>query len=163
MHHEWDKTRLLELSKAEHDFLMRTLAMMDGAQMVEPGACGARWSAKDVLAHITTWEQECIEWVEAIRRGEDIALPAEAEVEGINDDFYEQSKDHTLDDVRAAFNRSYAQMIALIESLSDEELFSAKTFGRGAEQLPLLLLVLCNTRDHYYEHAVAIREWLAAK
>ena len=55
------KSRLLEEIQIEHQRLQNTLAMVDEEQMLIPGVIDV-WTIKDILAHITVWEQRMVRW-----------------------------------------------------------------------------------------------------
>ncbi len=66
---------ILAASRQEHDALEQLLAPLTPGQMMQPGIVG-EWSAKDVLAHLTEWEQMVLGWYHAGQAGETPALPA---------------------------------------------------------------------------------------
>jgi hypothetical protein len=164
-HPDWDKRRLLDLTHIERGFLTRAVAPLDEAHRLKPGACGDVWTVKDVLAHIAAWQRMCIGWIETGKRGETPEVPAPGytfdDADRLNDDIYTQHKDQPLDAVRADFEHWYGQMLALVESLSDDELFSPDAFEWTYRQDPLALYVAHNSYIHDNEHAVTIRKWLA--
>ncbi|HLX38880.1 MAG TPA: maleylpyruvate isomerase N-terminal domain-containing protein, partial [Ktedonobacteraceae bacterium] len=53
------KTQLLQLIQKEHDTLDTLLCSLSEEQMVHPDIADD-WSVKDILAHLTWWEQETI-------------------------------------------------------------------------------------------------------
>src|SRR5579863_2126545 len=53
------KTQLLQLIQKEHDTLDTLLCSLSEEQMVHPHIADD-WSVKDILAHLTWWEQETI-------------------------------------------------------------------------------------------------------
>jgi hypothetical protein len=50
------KTDLLTEIRTQRRHLENNLAGLTPAEMCQPGVCGD-WSVKDVLAHLTAWEQ----------------------------------------------------------------------------------------------------------
>jgi hypothetical protein len=154
-----DRLKLLDLIRAEHDFLMRTLAALTDAQMVQPVAPG-EWSVKDILAHITFWEQQYLSWLAAAARGESPDRPpyslSEADVNAINERAYLAARDRPLPDVLAAFLRSYEQILAHAADLSEEVLFTPGYYD-WLGSLAISQILADNTLGHYAEHAEQIR------
>jgi hypothetical protein len=63
------KRELLEMIGEERAALEAALAPLSEAEMLEKRLPGG-WSVKDVLAHITSWEQLMVQWTETSLRGE---------------------------------------------------------------------------------------------
>ena len=70
------KSELLKAIEVEHSALERSLAVLTIRQMTARGVTRGGWSAKDILAHLTEWQQMNISWYEAGLRGEKPRLPA---------------------------------------------------------------------------------------
>jgi len=131
-----------ERIRAEHARLEALLAGFSDEQIVQPGRFGA-WSAKDMLAHITFWEQRLIAYVNGAK--ESLVQPDEDEsvaIDRINAEVLAANRDRPLAEVRAAFDDSYRQALALAESLSAEDLADEVLYG----------LLAGDTFEHYHEH-----------
>lgn len=160
------KTDLIAAIERTRGELDDALAGLSPDAMRQPGVCG-EWSIKDVLAHITGWEQHMLRWYRAGQRGEEIEWPVpgfftDEEVQRINQMMYEQNRDRSLDAVRADFEASYADVRAAVEAMREDEIFSAGRYAWTGEH-PLLAYILANTEGHYTEHAAQIRAWRAAQ
>ena len=68
------KAGILSESAKEHDALEQLLATLTPEQMVHPGIVG-EWSVKDVLAHLTEWQQMVLGWYHAGLAGEIAIAP----------------------------------------------------------------------------------------
>jgi hypothetical protein len=87
---------------------------------------GGDWSAQDLVAHLTTWEEVALEALEEWRQG---ARPtAETELfgtEGGVDDFnaktVEAKRAHSAAEIREAATRVHEALVTQIGELSDEE------------------------------------------
>lgn len=131
-----------ERMRAEHARLEALLAGIPDEQFVRPGALG-EWSVKDMLAHITFWEQRLIAYINGAR--ESLIQPGEDEQAGIdriNAGVLAANRDRPLAEVRAAFDASYQQTLALVETLGDDDLANEELSG----------LVAGDTFEHYREH-----------
>src|SRR5690242_8529921 len=58
---------LTKLDKTWAD-LKESYAGLSDSQLAEPGAAD-EWSVKDILAHITTWEEEALKYLPLIAQG----------------------------------------------------------------------------------------------
>lgn len=128
--------------RVEHARLEALLATIGDEQFVQPGRFG-EWSAKDMLAHITFWEQRLIAYVNGAR--ESLVQPdedEEAAIDRINAGVLAANRDRPLAEVRAAFEHSYHETLALAESLSAEDLADEALYG----------LLAGDTFEHYREH-----------
>ncbi len=166
MHSRLDKSKLLDLIRAERAFMERTLALMRREQMVTPMTDGG-WTVKDTLAHISAWEQLCLGWIEAAHRGETPETPAPGftwdEIDRLNEKIHQDNQGRALDEVLANSAWSYQQMLGTVEALPEEELFTPKYYQWLYADDPLWLYVAHNSYIHYEEHIVAMRAWLMSQ
>ena len=61
-------SKLLRKIDAEWTALHESFAGLSDAQLVEPGVVGD-WSVRDLMAHVTTWEQEALTHLSEVARG----------------------------------------------------------------------------------------------
>lgn len=158
------KAEILSESRKEHDALKQLLATLTPEHMVQPGIVG-EWSVKDVLAHLTEWEQMVLGWYHAGQAGETPALPAAgfkwSELPALNQVIYEKYRDRSLPDVLDAFGASYRQITAWVESLSEEDLFTPGRYA-WAKTNALASYVISCTSSHYHWARTEIRKGLRA-
>ncbi len=131
-----------EWIRAEHARLEALLAGFSDEEFLQPGRFD-EWSAKDMLAHITFWEQRLIAYFNGAK--ESLVQPDEDEsvaIDRINAEVLAANRDRPLAEVRAAFDDSYRQALALAESLSAEDLADEMLYG----------LLAGDTFEHYREH-----------
>ena len=138
-----DRVSVGDLMRAEHARLETLLAGISDDRFAQPGQFGA-WSVKDMLAHITFWEQRLIAYINGAK--ESLIQPGEEEqvaIDRINAEVLAANRDRPLAEVRADFERSYQQTLALVDSLSAEDLADEEMYG----------LVVGDTFEHYREHS----------
>ena len=86
------------------------------------------WTVKDVLSHLIAWEQMVILWVKSGYEGKTIPVPAEgfkwSELPALNDTIYREHKNEPAGEVLAKFDQSYHQILALLNSLPEQDLFT---------------------------------------
>lgn len=140
---------LSDVMRAEHAHLEALLAGISDERQIQPGVSGA-WTVKDMLAHITFWEQRLIAYVNGAR--DSLIQPGEDEQQGvdrINAEVFAANRARPLAEVRAAFDSSYQQVLALAESLSADDLANEE----------LSSLFAGDTFEHYREHSAMLKHW----
>ncbi len=151
------KIKLLVRIRAERDLLEEIIAALTPDQMLQPGACGA-WTVKDILAHISAWERRMLAWIGSHLHGEPPDVPLPWDVERMNAETYARFKDVPLAEVLEEFHLSYRDSLALVESLSEEQLQTEYT--DTWPMASLWLGVAANAHWHYKEHRESIQTWL---
>jgi len=156
------KADLLERIRRERTFFETALQQVSRQDMLKPGVNGD-WTVKDLLAHITSWEQRMAGWVEQALRGE----APEAFLRGIrqedidrwNAEAYQKGRDRHLDEVIAESRISYQDALRAAESASENDLMDGERFA-WRNGSPLWRMVAANTIWHYHEHGEQIIAWL---
>jgi uncharacterized damage-inducible protein DinB len=128
------------------------------AELSAPGATGT-WSVKDVIAHITWFEREMVGVIQAraLVGSELWNLPPDAR----NAAIFVQNRDRSLADVLAEAERVYAELLAAIETLTDEELADPARFAGMPTDWQPWRVIAGNSFEHYRDHALALQAWLA--
>jgi hypothetical protein len=62
-----DKQQLLRQLDKSWNALKASYAGLSDSQLMEPGVMG-NWSVKEILAHVTTWEEEALKYLPVISR-----------------------------------------------------------------------------------------------
>ena len=156
------KAQILELIKAEHEALQALLKPLTESQLVQPGVEG-RLSVKDILAHITDWEQRMVQWIGESLQGKIPERPAPGmtwdDLDRLNEQTYLANKDRYLSEVQSDFVASYQKSSQAVAALSEAELFDPYHFT-WREGDALWHMVEANTWVHYREHRESIGRWL---
>ncbi len=162
------KQELLRRIRERHADMEELLSSLSPAQMRAPELDGG-WSVKDSLAHIAAWEKILPTIVGKYQRGETVVLWApgfeidgdngQAQMDRYNAHLFEQNRERALADVLDDFRETFMQIVALIESLSEAEIFDDNFFParKGHALLPF---IVGDTYEHYDEHLGWIRAWL---
>jgi hypothetical protein len=110
------------------------------------------WSVKDILAHLIDWEQRFIEWYKAGQKGEIPETPAPGftwrELPKLNQEWFERHKNETLEQVLERYEKSYQEILELVEGMTEKEIFEAKYYEWTGDS-PLLPWISVNTSSHY--------------
>jgi len=145
------KTLLLEESQKEYAALEQFLNTLTPQQMTEPGAL-RDWSVKDVLAHLLEWQQMTLGWYNAGLCGEKPILPAPgykwSEIPALNQAIYEKHQPAPLEEIVERFRASHRQVMELLHSLSDEQLFTPGQYA-WTQNNTLGTYFVSNTSSHY--------------
>ncbi len=159
------KTDLLTAIKKERGALDQLLKDLTDDQLLSPDIVGS-WSVKDVLAHLTAWEQMCLEWYKAGLADEMPALPAPGfkwnQTPALNQHIYEEYRDVALKDVLAKYTASHEEMMDVIQNLSNEDLFTVGRY-RWTKKNTMGTYFVSATSSHYLWARKEIRKGLKAK
>ncbi len=123
---------------------------LSDAQLTEPGVMG-EWSVKDILAHVTTWEEEALKYLPLIITGG--RPPRYIQYGGIdafNAQKAEQKRDMALSEVLRQLEETHRRLLDYLHSVPEEH-FTRETRFRHRLRL--------DSYSHYPMHARAIREW----
>lgn len=146
--------------------LLSTLGNLTEAQLTRLQDANG-WTIKDHVVHVALWEESLVSLFqgrpghEAL--GVDRDLYTSRDYDAINEAIYRQQKDLPLPEVLVRFQRAHEALIALVETLTDEDLdrpFHAYvTLGPGRGEPPSVVEILRDyTVLHYAEH----RAWIEA-
>ena len=157
------KAQILELIKTEHEALQTLRKPLTEAQLIQPGA-EEKLSVKDILAHITDWEQRMVQWIDESLQGKTPNRPAPGmtwdDLDRLNERIYLANKARSLSEVQSDFAASYRKSLQAVAALSEADLFDPHRFAwRKGDAL--WHLVEANTWAHYREHRESISRWLA--
>ena len=145
-----DRQQLLKRLDGAWTAIKESVAGLTEAELMEPGVMGD-WSVKDILAHVTTWEEEALKYLPLIITGG--RPPRYIQYGGIdafNAQMTEQKRDLALSDVLRQLDETHLRLIDYIRSVPEEH-YTRETRFRHRLRL--------DTYSHYPLHARAIREW----
>ena len=159
------KDQLLEQARQNWEKLQAEVEHLTEDQMTEAGIVGD-WSVKDILAHLTEWQQMTLTWYRIGKAGETPITPSETytwrQIPDLNRVIYEKHKDSPLDKVQANLLASHNETIKIIEQISNEELFTPKMY-KWTKSTTLGSYLTSATSSHYDWAYKEIRKGLKAK
>lgn len=130
-------------------------AGLSDAELLEPGVTGA-WSVRDLLAHVTSWEEEALKHLPLVLAGR--RPPRYSVTYGGIDAFNalvtEQRRGLSLAEVLRQQDEVHRRLVAYVASAPADQL------GGGTRFRHRLKL---DTYGHYPKHAEAIRRWRARR
>ena len=124
--------------------LIGVLESMSPGQLEEPGYYPEGWSAKDLMAHIASWQAEATQILEQLRY--DTYRKADLDVDAMNKAFYEANRDLPLSIVRAELWAARTRMLTEFNQLPEVTPLAEEWFAESGPK-------------HYDEHLPRLREW----
>ena len=125
-------------------------AGLPDSRLTESGVTGD-WSVKDILAHVTTWEEEALKYLPLIiAGGRPPRYIAYGGIDAFNARMTEQKRGLSLADVLRQLDETHRQLVDFVESAPEDQ-FTRETRFRHRLRL--------DTYSHYPKHAEAIRQW----
>jgi hypothetical protein len=127
-------------------------AGLPDVRLLEPGVV-ADWSVKDVLAHVTTWEDEALKYLPVILGGgRPPRYVTYGGIDAFNAHTREQKRGLSLSDIRRQLDETHRRLIDLVQSTPEDQLTRDTRFRRRLR---------LDTYNHYPQHAEAVRAWRA--
>jgi hypothetical protein len=145
-----DRQQLLKKIEKSWSALKESYDGLKYAQMMEAGVMG-NWSVKDILAHVTTWEEESLKYLPLIDSGGTPPRYVQyGGINGFNEKMTEQKLGFALADVLGQLDDTHRRLVDYLRSVPDEQITSETRFRHRLR---------LDSYSHYAEHARAIREW----
>jgi uncharacterized protein (TIGR03083 family) len=147
---------ILARAREEREALAQLWQGLSDEQMTGRPGPQPDWSVKDVIAHITWWEQSMVNWVSRALSGEMLARTETPDE--INARIHADNRDLPLSDVLTLFDASFPLVEALLERLDDDEINDASVCN--IRDMPLLYFIVGNTFAHYADHLEDMRAYV---
>jgi hypothetical protein len=146
-----NKTQLLGRLDAAWVAFQQSYESLTEREMLEPGVAGA-WSVRDIIAHVTWWEEEALTHLPGILQGRKAPRYSTTYggIDAFNAQMAERRKHLSLVEVIREQDLTHRRLIALIEAAPDDQI-TGETKWRHRLRL--------DTYGHYPKHAAAIRRW----
>jgi hypothetical protein len=120
-------------------------------ELTRPGAAG-NWSVKDVIAHVTTWEEEALKHLPTVISGRrPPRYASEGGIDAFNARTAERKAGLSLDAVLEQRDDTHRRLVEFVRSLPSAGVASPRVVRR----------LRLDTFGHYTLHAEAIRAWRA--
>jgi hypothetical protein len=148
-----NKRQVLDKINTAWQELLASTQGLTAEQMIQPGVTGS-WSVKDILAHVSGWEEECLKYLPLILQGG--RLPRYSVMYGGIDAFNARMthlrESLSLDEVQRMLYETHQSLMEYLVGVPEEAFASGSRFRRRLRN---------DTFAHYPEHAAAIRQWRA--
>lgn len=146
-----DRRRLLRRLDEAWLAFKASYAGLSEAQLLEPGVTGA-WSVRDIIAHVTTWDEEALKHLPTILEGK---RPPRYSltyggIDAFNARMTKRKEGLSLAEVIRQLDDSHRRVVEVIERAPEHQLIRETRFRRRLR---------LDTYGHYPKHAAAIRRW----
>ena len=127
----------------------------------------SNWSTKDVLSHLSAWQQRSIARLEAALSDREPIFPkwlpeldpdSEVSTDQINAWIYETHRDESWVTVRQNWKDGFSRLLELGERISERDMMDESRYT-WMEIRPLALIFI-STYDHHQEHLDKLLAWL---
>jgi len=145
------KQQLLQRLDRAWAAFQESYAGLSDAELMESGVTGV-WSVRDIIAHVTWWEEEALAHLPLILAG---GKPPRYSVthggiDAFNAKMTEQRKHLSLAEVLARQDEVHHRLVAFVRGAPEEQTAGEARFRRRLR---------LDTYGHYPKHAAAIRAW----
>ena len=146
-----EKLQLLKKLDLAWRAFKQSYADLSDSQMMEPNVTGD-WSVRDILAHITIWEEEALKYLPLILEGRRPPRYKDqyGGIDAFNAQMVEQKRNLPLAEVLRQLEETHRQLIDYIDHAPEEQFVRETRFRRRLR---------LDTYSHYPIHTQAIQEW----
>ncbi len=145
------KQQVIEKLDAAYREFTGSYAGLSDAQMLRPGVTGD-WSVKDLVAHVTWWEEEALKHLPGILRG--VRPPRYSVLYGGIDAFNaKMTAEHralSLEEARRQAADTHRRLLEYLDTVAEEHFVTETRFRRRLK---------LDTYGHYPIHTEAVRAW----
>jgi hypothetical protein len=126
-------------------------AGLSNEQLREPGVVDD-WSVKDILAHVTTWEEEALKYLPLILvEGRPPRYSATyGGIDAFNAQMAKEKRDLSLSEVLRQLDDTHDRLVAYVKSVPEDQFTRETRFRRRLRW---------DTYSHYPIHTASIRAW----
>jgi hypothetical protein len=153
--------RLAGILQTERTRWNALLAQVGLEHMEVPGVEGD-WSVKQLVAHLTWYEQGIVEGARQVLGGETLTRrrPAGVSLDENNAQVAAEALTRPADEVLVEANEVFRQLLTLVEACPQDILNDPRMLGLPDDLVPWMG-VANNSYAHYRAHEPALRAWLA--
>ena len=145
-----NRAQLRQKIDAAWSALQESYAGLSDEQMLQPGVTGA-WSVKDILAHVTVWEEEALTHLPAVMAGRTPPrYAASGGIDAFNARTMAARQALSLPDVLRQSAETHQRLLSFLATVPEEH-FTRETRFRHRLRL--------DTYSHYPIHTRAIQAW----
>jgi len=144
------KDQLFQKLEQAWTALQESYTGLSEAQLTEPGVMG-EWSVKDILAHVTTWEEEALKYLPVILTGgRPLRYIQFGGIDAFNAQMAEQKRGMELSKILKQLEETHCRLLDYLQSVPEEHY---------TRESPFRHRLRLDTYSHYPQHARAIHEW----
>jgi len=160
------KKELVDSIEDEHRTFVELAGSIPRKRWREAGVWGDDWNIRDLFAHLTAWEQMFLRWHREGCDGETPEIPAPGykcnQTPALNRAIRAAHARKSVQRVRAEFDASYDEILAVVRALSEPELLTPGHFA-WTRKYPLTTYLAPNTCSHYRTATKFLKRWLRSQ
>ena len=147
-----DRKQLLQRIDHAWDAMKAAYFGLSESELVESGVMGS-WSIKDIIVHVTWWEEEALTHLPSILTGEKPPRYSitHGGIDAFNAKKYEEKKDLSISMVLQQRDEIHRRLIDFLQQVPEAQIERETRFRHRLR---------LDTYGHYLKHAEVIREWL---
>ena len=159
------KEELVGSIETEHRRFVELVRSIPRERYLEEGVWGDRWNVRDLLAHLTEWEQMFLTWYRVGLECGRPELPAKGykwnQTPALNQAIWKKYRHKPVEGVLAEFETSFEEIFLLAQELSEKELLTPGYFT-WTRKNPLTTYLGANTTSHYRTATKILKRWSKA-
>lgn len=142
---------LLRRLDARWQDLLASYAGLSDTDLLTPGVTGA-WSVKDIIAHVSVWEEEALSHLPAVLAGKRPPRYSitHGGINAFNAQMTAKNRTLTLDEVLRRRDDTHMRLLEFVQRVPESECGGDTRFRRRLR---------LDTYGHYAIHARAIQRW----
>ena len=146
-----NRSELLQRVDARWQELVASYAGLPDAELAEPGVTGT-WSVKDIIAHVTVWEEEALTHLPVILAGRKPPRYSVTHggINAFNAQMTQRNRELPLAEVLRRRDGTHRRLLEFVEGVPESECGGDTRFCRRLR---------LDTYGHYAVHTRAIRAW----
>ena len=144
-----NREQLLDRLQRDWKTFLNSFEGLPVSVLLEPNVVG-QWSVRDVMAHITTWEEEKLKILPLILEGKSLHRRYRS-IDAFNAQEQERKQYLSLDQVKQELAATHKHLMAFLAGIPENTYVKEKRFLRSIRL----------TYNHYREHAAQIAAWRA--
>lgn len=160
------RTEFLAILRSERRRLDQLVDSVGIGRMAEAGVSGSH-STKDVVAHLTAYEQALVRWLREAKAGRvyvDSVLD-QPDLDTRNAVVHDDNKDRSAADIMKTFHETSAELEECVRLFTDEELNHPEVTAwfvvpRWQRKQELWRCVANDSYEHHQQHIPDIERWL---
>jgi hypothetical protein len=147
--------QLLDRIETRWHAFQDSYADLSDALMMTPGVSDT-WSIKDLIAHVTIWEEEALKYLPVLMEGGKPPRYSDTYggIDAFNDQMIQQWRALPLAEVRRRHEATHARLIAFVRAVPEAQYI---------RETPFRSRLRLDTYSHYPIHAKSIIEWRNAQ
>jgi DinB family protein len=147
----------IDILQRGHSAIAALLRDVPGDDLVRPGTIGGgEWSAKDLIAHMTTWEEIALRTLDEWERGERPWIEeTDSDADRINAERHAEKAGRSAERVSADGERIHAELVGRLRVLSETQWAAPAPYVGGRRSLGELLGAVLGAPAGPFDHAAA--------